>query len=404
MSISGKISLHCGKKYSHKHNLREYDVSKWNLDGHITAERMKLNEVLIDIPVRQFFAETFGEAIDKYNAANEKKHPDRVTDVNKYYNDHKGKVQEAIFQMSDHENYLKMVNEVGQQRADEIHKGYLTDVYNQWINKNPSLKVFSATIHMDEIKDGAPHMHLDFVPVAESTRGLTTKISMDGAMKQLGFFRKPKQKYSETPYKQWLEVQRLRVEELAKKYITVVPSEPSVVKHQQPHEWKAQEHKKSAMQKLTQVFTAKKTIDNAQAIIDNAESIKLVAIRDAKKITDNAKVQQIKTENYVENLKREAEELQHKYTDWEEKLNSRSDYLTKVEKSIKVKETELTKKEASIERTVEAEVQARLSAQNFVNRQKDEDVRYRRKMQDRFKENQKDHDIDRSHRSNQRGR
>ncbi len=297
MAIAGKISFHVGKKLSISHNLgKERTSPNWNKDGHINAERTPLNVILINIPLKDFFKETFSEAIEKYNTANEKKHPDRVTSVEKYYNEQKNKAQEAIFQMSDHENYLKMVSEVGQLEADKIHIAYLTDVYNQWIMDNPSLKIFSATIHMDETKDGAPHLHLDFVPVAESTRGLAVKVSMDGAMKQLGYIREPKQKYSETPYKQWLTSQRERVEKLGEKYINVIPSEPCVVGHQQPQEWKAQEQKRNAVQKLTEAFTSKKTIANAQAIIDNAEDIRLIAKQEAKKITDNAKVQQLKAE------------------------------------------------------------------------------------------------------------
>ena len=274
MAIAGKISFHVGKKLSISHNLgKERTSPNWNKDGHINAERTPLNVILINIPLKDFFKETFSEAIEKYNTANEKKHPDRVTSVEKYYNEQKNKAQEAIFQMSDHENYLKMVSEVGQLEADKIHIAYLTDVYNQWIMDNPSLKIFSATIHMDETRDGAPHLHLDFVPIAESTRGLAVKVSMDGAMKQLGYIREPKQKFSETPYKQWLTSQREQVEKLGEKYINVIPSEPCVVGHQQPQEWKAQEQKRNAVQKLTEAFTSKKTIANAQAIIDNAEEI-----------------------------------------------------------------------------------------------------------------------------------
>ena len=34
-NIEAKASMHVGKKYSLKHNLREYDANKWNTDGHI---------------------------------------------------------------------------------------------------------------------------------------------------------------------------------------------------------------------------------------------------------------------------------------------------------------------------------------------------------------------------------
>ena len=59
---------------------------------------------------------------------------------------------------------------------------------------------------------------------------------------------------------------------------------------------KPKNKKRNAVQKLTEAFTSKKTIANAQAIIDNAEDIRLIAKQEAKKITDNAKVQQLKAE------------------------------------------------------------------------------------------------------------
>ena len=90
MAIEGKISFHVGKKLSISHNLgKERTSPNWNKDGHINAERTPLNVILINIPLKDFFKETFSEAIEKYNTANEKKHPDRVTSVEKYYNEQK---------------------------------------------------------------------------------------------------------------------------------------------------------------------------------------------------------------------------------------------------------------------------------------------------------------------------
>lgn len=77
--IAGKTSFHVGKKFSIKHNLGEERTSEnWNKDGHIDASRTQLNVVLTDTPLKDFFKETFGEAIENYNIKNEKKHPDRA--------------------------------------------------------------------------------------------------------------------------------------------------------------------------------------------------------------------------------------------------------------------------------------------------------------------------------------
>ena len=366
-NITGKVSFHSGKTLSIAHNLgKERNSEKWNKDGHISAERTPLNVVLTNTPLKDFFEETFGEAIEKYNIANEKKHPDRVTSVKEYYNKQKNKAQESIFQLSDHENYIKLVDEVGEKKADEIHKQYLTDVYNQFKKENPSLKIFSATIHLDETKYGTPHLHLDYLPVAESNRGLTTKVSMDGAMKQLGFIRERKQKYSETPYKQWLNAQRLRAEQIASKYINVIPSEPSVIGHQQQNEWRAKEQKRNAVQKLTGAFTANRTKDNAQAVIDNAESIKQVARQEAKEITDKAKVEQLKAKKFMEIA-------DNKISIANQAIAEAQRNIAIAEKNNKVVNTKIGK----LAVTIEQEVQKRIAPKNLFLRQQQEDERYK---------------------------
>ena len=247
-NIEAKASMHVGKKYSLKHNLREYDANKWNTDGHIQSDRSHLNERLTHTELRDFFQKTFGAAIDQYNEKNREKHPDRMTSVDDYYNKYKGHAQECIMQMGDHENYMELIKLVGQEKADSIHKQFLTRAYNNWLKDNPSLKVFSATIHMDEIKDGTPHIHIDFLPVAESSRGLTVKVSMDGAMKKLGYDRKTKAKdgendsYKETPYRRWLSQQRERVESLADEYVHLIPSQPFTKRRrQETWQWRAQQ-------------------------------------------------------------------------------------------------------------------------------------------------------------------
>lgn len=74
---------------------------------------------------------------------------------------------------------------------------------------------------MGEIKNGTPNIHLDFLTVTKSSRSLTVKVSMDGAMKKLEYERKAKVKdrendsYKGTPYRKWLSQQRERVEILA---------------------------------------------------------------------------------------------------------------------------------------------------------------------------------------------
>lgn len=249
LSVSCKTSMHIGKKWSAAHNRRTYDRQKWNRDGHIVAERSSLNVTLCDSDLRSWFHQTFDAAIAAFNEKNAGKHNDRLINPDAYYQEQKGRVQECIIQLGDHAAYLDMVSKVGQEIADDMHIRFLTEAYRQWSKENPSLRVFSAIIHMDETKDGTPHLHLDFVPVAESKRGLAVKVSMDGAMKALGFDRRKGQKYAETPYKQWLAAQRERIEALAAQYVDLIPSEHNTGKqHVETWEYKSEQARKQAVQ------------------------------------------------------------------------------------------------------------------------------------------------------------
>lgn len=329
--IAVKCSMHMGKRLSRAHNLRQYETEKWNKDGHIDSTRSPLNRVLIDTPIEQFFDDVFGDALVEFNEKNYKKHPERLIGfkssreyekysskerrnkaVKAYMNDQKRNVQEGIFQLGDHAEYEHLVKQIGQEKADQIHLAYLTELYYKFVKDNPSLRVISAVIHMDETRDGTPHLHLDFLPVAEGSRGLTTKVSMDGALRQLGYSRKTKakdgenSKHSERPYIKWLNNARLSLEDFAQSFcnerklgITILPSEKAVARHEQPEDWKARQGRVKATQgKVAALFgkDKKARMDAAEYIISNAQTV-------AESITKNAKATQKKVNEELEEAK-----------------------------------------------------------------------------------------------------
>lgn len=336
-----KASLHTGRKWSAKHNLRTYDPDKWNKDDHIDPERSALNEVLTNVPLQEFFEQTFGAAIEQYNDKNRVKHPDRVTTVADYYKKHKGDVQEAIIQLGNHEDYWRMVEQYGQDRADKFHVDALRKQFEDWQERNPSLRVFSAVIHMDEVEHGTPHLHLDYLPVAESSRGLTVKISMDGAMQALGYKRTKGQKYAETPYKQWLEscrtaneatFQALLTAEFGHDAYTVSPAEHTAKhKHQEAWEYAIEQQRSElgalvAAAEVSETKTVKgfmgkpkevpktaeeleqdKTIQAAKAILQRDSELKQkeIALREKQRAI----------ESLQEQLRHQSRELQQRLTE-----------------------------------------------------------------------------------------
>ena len=72
------MSFHEGNKFSQRHNVVRAS-GNWNKDGHINPDLIDENVILIHVPLKDFFDETFFSAIEDFNSRNRKKHPDRVT-------------------------------------------------------------------------------------------------------------------------------------------------------------------------------------------------------------------------------------------------------------------------------------------------------------------------------------
>lgn len=309
----GKVSMHIGKVWSRRHNTRDFDKSEWNKDEHINYERSEKNITLADKNLKDVFEYEFKNAIKEFNEKNKLKHPERLTSVNKYYNDKKKEAREIIFQMSDHDGYVDMCNQIGHEQADKIHAEYLKGVYQQFINDNPNFKVFGAYIHFDEIKDGTPHLHLDFLPVAESNRGLSRCVSFDGALKgcQLadGNFTRQGKKYAERPDIKWLRHQRLSVEEQAKEYINVIPSEKATEKHKSTAQYRDEQAKKERVNEVVDNFKGVFKATKAENVLDYADTIVYQAQNQRAKIMNEARAGVRIAEKEREEAKREAQKL-----------------------------------------------------------------------------------------------
>ena len=94
---------------------------------------------------------------------------------------------------------------MAEQILDEYMKGF--------IERNPTLYVFSAHLHMDE---ATPHLHIDFVPYTSgNTRGLETKNTLKGALEKLGFTGGTR---SDTELAQWQNAEKERLAEIMLQY------------------------------------------------------------------------------------------------------------------------------------------------------------------------------------------
>lgn len=175
----GRVSMPQGKG-SQMHNRREYEKYGKPTPDNIDVSKSHENITLVDRDIKEAYREIFGEALDKYNA--KQKRADRKIED---YCDHikKSKNGEKLFyedvvQWGSKDDFQ---NPQTRERAKEVLVKYVEG----FEERNPNLKLIGAYIHMDE---ASPHLHLDYVPVAHGySRGLSTRNSLDRAMKEMGF-------------------------------------------------------------------------------------------------------------------------------------------------------------------------------------------------------------------------
>ena len=201
------ITFHLGTTLSQAHNIRDPLVTA--KEPHIDPNGS--HETLIHESVESAYKRLFDEALAEYN--NKQKKPcRRIAD---YYEHIKGSkehhaVYEAIIGF-----YGK--NEYGKESTSAIERTECTKMLKEYLKQfqaqNPQLIVVGAYIHADE-EGKYPHMHLDFIPVANGQKnGLSKKVSLKGALQQQ--FKSTNFKFSSTAQEAWCDIQRKNLQELA---------------------------------------------------------------------------------------------------------------------------------------------------------------------------------------------
>lgn len=190
----GKGSVNHNSRKFHAKNT-EPERSHWNVEY--------CNENIKDV-----YHELFDAALDRYN----KKQTRNDRRIEDYYEKILSGKQEKPF----HEVILQIGNkddmnakaEEGQLAAkilDEYMKGFQ--------KRNPTLRVFSAHLHMDE---ATPHLHIDFVPFTTgSKRGLDTRVSLKQALATMGFKGGSR---SETEWNQWVSFEKEQLAAVMEKH------------------------------------------------------------------------------------------------------------------------------------------------------------------------------------------
>lgn len=168
------------------------------------SERSYLNVEYCNEDVKDVYHELFDEALVRYNEKQNRS--DRKIDD--YYDKicfgkQEKPFHEIILQIGDKDN-MGATTENGQLAARVLDE-YMRDFQR----RNPTLRVFSAYLHMDE---ATPHLHIDFVPYTTgSKRGLDTRVSLKQALSALGFKGGTR---SETELNQWVQHEKKQLAEI----------------------------------------------------------------------------------------------------------------------------------------------------------------------------------------------
>lgn len=195
------ISMMVGKG-SLNHNNRTFTAK--NVD----SKRSKCNKVYVKGNIKKVYHELFDEALESYNARQSR--ADRKID--NYYEKIRTSKQEKLF----HELIVQIGN------RDDTHCSMVESVYAQLAleeymmgfgERNPNLRVFNAVMHLDE---ETPHLHIDYVPFSTGNkRGLSTKVSLKGALKAQGFVGTGR---FDTEWKRWVESEKKCLAEIMERY------------------------------------------------------------------------------------------------------------------------------------------------------------------------------------------
>ena len=185
--MTGKGSLNHNSRKFHAKNT-DPNRTHWNVEY--------CNEDIKDV-----YHELFDDALKRYNDKQTRK--DRKIDD--YYEKIRSGKQEKLFhevilQIGDKANMGSetMEGQLAAKILDEYMKGFQ--------ERNPTLRVFAAHLHLDE---ATPHLHIDFIPyVTGSKRGLDTRVSLKQALSSLGFKGGLR---SETELNQWVQSEKQKL-------------------------------------------------------------------------------------------------------------------------------------------------------------------------------------------------
>ena len=224
-------------KGSLSHNRRDF------IAENVDSSRTPLNIEYHNEDIRAVYHELFDDALARYNEKQTRR--DRVIDD--YYEKIRTGKQEKLFE----ELIIQIGNKDDMNASSEngqLARQMLDEYMQSFQQRNPTLRVFSAHLHMDE---ATPHLHIDFIPFTiGSKRGLETRVSLKKALEALGFTGGTK---SHTELNQWIEAEKQALASIMARHDIEWEQKGTHEEHLSVLDYKKQERSKEVAALETQI-------------------------------------------------------------------------------------------------------------------------------------------------------
>ena len=250
-------------KGSLTHNRRDF------IAENVDSSRTPLNVEYCNEDIHAVYHELFDDALAHYNEKQTRR--DRVID-DYYEKIHTGK-QEKLFE----ELIIQIGNKDDMNASSEngqLARQMLDEYMQSFQQRNPTLRVFSAHLHMDE---ATPHLHIDFIPFTTgSKRGLETRVSLKKALEALGFTGGTK---SHTELNQWIESEKQALASIMARHDIEWEQKGTHEEHLSVLDYKKQERSKEVSALENQIDTLQEqTAVAATALSEKQEQLDDIAL------------------------------------------------------------------------------------------------------------------------------
>ena len=242
-------------KGSLTHNRRDF------IAENVDSCRTPLNVEYCNEDIRAVYHELFDGALARYNEKQTRK--DRVIDD--YYEKIRTSKQEKLFE----ELIIQIGNKDDMNATSEngqLARQMLDEYMQSFQQRNPTLRVFSAHLHMDE---ATPHLHIDFIPFTTgSKRGLETRVSLKKALEALGFTGGTK---SHTELNQWIEAEKQALASIMARHDIEWEQKGTHEEHLSVLDYKKQERRKEVAALETQIGALQEQTATAETMLSEKQ-------------------------------------------------------------------------------------------------------------------------------------